>query len=260
MPDLINKSDYAALVVPLISARGHNVATVIVKATFDIGDDGALTLAPHQEEIAFADALDVDRRFIVRPSDLVDFKPVAEVIVLPPANPVPDNQYHRKELGVRFGDLVFSSRVEGEWPFGPLARGHESRRCFAGTYDDAWRERRMPLLPIDFDPRFQLAARRAQQLTGYARGDESLVLANFHGRRRLDIRLPGRAVVISSNVLGEYFTRLADLDTVLLHADMARLELVWRSSIVPRQKLEEVGDIVVDDADWRTAHELFAES
>jgi hypothetical protein len=40
------------------------------------------------------------------------------------------------------------------WCTGFVAPAWEPRRSFAGTFDDAWRRLRAPLLPVDFDPRF----------------------------------------------------------------------------------------------------------
>jgi len=63
--------------------------------------------------------------------------------------------------------------------FGPLARHWLPRRQFAGTYDVQWEKTRQPLLPEDFDERFYLCAPPDQQVTGYLRGGEPVVLYNL---------------------------------------------------------------------------------
>ena len=42
--------------------------------------------------------------------------------------------------------------------FGALHRHWQPRASFAGTYDQAWMDTKMPLLPDDFDPRFHVTA------------------------------------------------------------------------------------------------------
>jgi hypothetical protein len=70
----------------------------------------------------------------------------------------------------------------------------------------------------------------SQLLGTYADGDEALALANFHGQSRIDSRLPGNAVVVSSDLLGDYFTRIADLDTVIVWSSARKFSScgAWR--------------------------------
>src|SRR5690606_31440841 len=42
--------------------------------------------------------------------------------------------------------------------FGFVSPHWQPRANLAGTFDDAWRRQRFPLLPVDFDPRFHNAA------------------------------------------------------------------------------------------------------
>src|SRR5205823_5975392 len=48
--------------------------------------------------------------------------------------------------------------------FGPIAPQWQPRSDFAGTYDQAWKNDRYPLLPLDFDSRFLNSAPADQQL------------------------------------------------------------------------------------------------
>lgn len=258
MPELTNRSGFEAAVVPAISAEGHTLGVVIVKATYALDEHGAMSLAPQQEEILYADAMDRQTGRIRVPSDFVDRKPGTEVVIVPPEGRLRASAYAGRELAVRFGSLVIEGKVGDGWPFGPLERAEEPRRRYAGTYDEEWIRERMPLLPLDFDPRHHFCVPAAQQLEGYALGDESLVLANFHARPRLDARLPGLAVVVASDLLGEYFARLSDLDTVVIWSDLPRVQLVWRLAIRTRQKFEEIGDVFVDAVEAKAARELFA--
>src|SRR5690606_32210389 len=62
---------------------------------------------------------------------------------------------------------------------GPIGRSWMPRRSHAGTYDAAWLKERMPLLPRDYDPRFQLCAPRDQKVRDYIAGGETVELTNF---------------------------------------------------------------------------------
>ena len=64
--------------------------------------------------------------------------------------------------------------------FGPIARAWAPRRALAGTYDRAWQEERMPLVPTDFDPRFYFTAPEDQQVPGHLREGTTVELSEPH--------------------------------------------------------------------------------
>lgn len=128
--------------------------------------------------------------------------------------------------------------------FGPVGRTWQPRLGRAGTFDDAWRKQRAPLLPVDFSERYYNAAPEDQQLEQYLRGDEEVRLTNLHpAHPRVSCRLPGvrlRAIVASgagksgdgsSMTLRDAAT---NLDTLWVDADILRLVLVWRARITPQ--------------------------
>ncbi|WP_372574333.1 DUF2169 family type VI secretion system accessory protein [Ruegeria jejuensis] len=63
---------------------------------------------------------------------------------------------------------------------GPLAPFWQDRSQYAGTYDEAWKANRHPLLPRDFDSRFWQCAPPDQIATPHLRGDETYCLRNLH--------------------------------------------------------------------------------
>ena len=115
----------------------------------------------------------------------------------------------------------------------------------------------MPLLPIDFDPRHNLVAPADQVVAGYLKGDEQIVISGLYPWPNLVLSLPGRAVVVAGNVLNDYFTDIATLDTLLLWAERPRLTLVWRHAILPSQKIEEVANIHISLARLKNTRELY---
>src|SRR5690606_38106709 len=75
--------------------------------------------------------------------------------------------------------------------FGFVGPHWEPRARHAGTYDEAWQQARMPLLPTDFDRRFFNAVPADQTAPGFVRGDEPVVIANASPEPWLRFRLPG---------------------------------------------------------------------
>lgn len=116
--------------------------------------------------------------------------------------------------------------------FGPIDRAWLPRRRFAGTYDDAWMQTKMPLLPDDYDPAFALCAPADQRLPAPLRGGELLVLDNLSPEGLLVLELPHIELALHTR-FGR--TRVAHdpplLATVLAEPDERRLSLVWQSAL-----------------------------
>ena len=74
--------------------------------------------------------------------------------------------------------------------FGAIAPGWFPRARFAGTYDDAWKESRAPLLPRDFDERFYQVAPLDQQLPRPLPAGETIELFNLTPDGYLRLRTP----------------------------------------------------------------------
>jgi hypothetical protein len=252
-------SPIAGDLIPLIARDGRNVGVVIAKATFRV-QGAALELDEAQGRIAFAD------EFVGEPgkspmrvaSDLVDYKPSTDVVVIQPAGGTEKSPLRGRKIKIEVGEVEFSGRVGKEWPFGPVRRDDKARRKLAGTYDEAWVEERMPLLPRDFDPRFNQVAPPGQVSQRYLRGDEHVRISNLYQEHEgLEFHLPGRTALVSGNVLSRYFTEVPDLDTVLIWSDQPRLALVWRLAIPTRQKIEEVRNVFLDFPRIRSTRELY---
>jgi hypothetical protein len=244
----------------LADARGGLVAVVIVKATFEFDSSLTLTESSVQDEVLYRDLSDpgTDSGDIRIPSDLADHKPATDVLIIRPPGPVSKTRLYGRDIRLALGPVNVHHKIGSNWPLGPARRDAKARRNFAGTYDKQWLEGRMPLLPEDFDYRYHLAAPADQTVPGYCRGDETMHLDNLFGEGRISLRLPGRALIVSGEVLGDYFARPAVLDTICVFADQPRLILVWRLTIPLRRKFEEVGDLVTYTVGLRTAQELFA--
>jgi hypothetical protein len=260
MPALNNQSACVVQGVPLISRKGENVYVVIIKGTYEFNAQHALMLSAEQEPILFVEEADEEssKGDVRIPSDLIDFKPATDVVILAPKAKLEETVFYGRRIEVIVGPVRVGGRVTNKWEFGPVRRDDRQRKRYAGTYDQSWIDNRMPLLPEDFDPRFNQVSPPARQVPGYLKGDERLKIVNVYGGSTdFESALPGRVPVVSGNVLSHYFTEIAVLDTVLIWSEKQRISLVWRHVIRPRQKIEEVCDVHVNLIRLRTARELY---
>ncbi|EYF06837.1 DUF2169 family type VI secretion system accessory protein [Chondromyces apiculatus] len=127
----------------------------------------------------------------------------------------------------------------------------QPRAARAGTYDEAWRKERMPLLARDFDRRFFNAASPGLVASGYLRGDEPVSVEGASVMGRLSFRLPGvlppRCQVSLVN-RGDEEVALK-LDTVIIDADADRVLLQWRGHTVLRDGPHDVRAVLVERAE-----------
>jgi hypothetical protein len=123
--------------------------------------------------------------------------------------------------------------------FGPIARSWQPRLGFAGTYDEAWVEKRAPLWPHDFDPRFFHAASPGLIAAPGLKGGESVVLAGFSPDGQLAFPLPRRRLMVKSIFRHRVDRRELALDAVLLEPDERALTLIWRAAIPAHRELAQ---------------------
>lgn len=106
------------------------------------------------------------------------------------------------------------------------------RRALAGTFDAAWEERRMPMLPADFDERFFNAAPAALQASPHLEGGERVRLAGFDPKGEWRFRLPSDTLtarlLFPADVVETHPLRL---DTVVIEPGEERLQMVWRATL-----------------------------
>ncbi|WP_354335876.1 MULTISPECIES: DUF2169 domain-containing protein, partial [unclassified Undibacterium] len=111
----------------------------------------------------------------------------------------------------------------------PLARWWSPRVGFQGKYDEAWRNSRAPLLPLDFDTRYYQSAAPEMVAIPHLRGDESVSLIGLLAERG-DMQLPGWNIVVAiQHTSGARSVSLPLLDTVRFDLDTRQVVLVWRS-------------------------------
>jgi hypothetical protein len=131
--------------------------------------------------------------------------------------------------------------------FGFTNGSWKHRRPYAGTYDDAWREQRCPLLPDDFDARFHCNAAPGLTTQKHLVGGEPVEVRGCTRSGRLTFKLPRLTLDVRVGFgeelapeegepapppdAGEFEPVRMKLVTVTLDADAMRLRLLWRGSL-----------------------------
>lgn len=130
--------------------------------------------------------------------------------------------------------IVYLDEVNHPHPrpagFGPVARHWQPRAGWAGTYDQAWQDDHLPLLPTDFDERFFLAApadQQFQQLQPHA----LIRLAGMSPWGALSFRVPRLALGIHVRIGREEIYRRPVLRTVLVLPDPCKLVLTYADAM-----------------------------
>jgi hypothetical protein len=113
--------------------------------------------------------------------------------------------------------------------FGPLAPHWSPRRELAGTFDDTWRRERMPLPPLDADPR-RLQSAPADQHHSLT-GGEAIQLRNCTPSGLLRFTLPRVQFQVRSQFGAAWVDHCPEIRTVEVDADAGRLVVVWHSAL-----------------------------
>lgn len=133
--------------------------------------------------------------------------------------------------------------------FGALCRHWQPRASFAGTYDEAWQQNKMPLPPDDFDPRFNVAAPPDQWSPVPLRGDEPVEVCGATPEGILRFQLPRMAPGFSATIAGTRRDHRTHLDTVLIDSDVYRVELTYRAAIPLPRKYQMVESVTIVEKD-----------
>lgn len=135
--------------------------------------------------------------------------------------------------------------------FGAIASHWQPRAGFGGTYDDAWQKTRAPLLATDLDDRHFQCAPADQQVPGFLRGAEQVILLNLHpSMARIQFRLPRLYLGFDTRFYDgsrEIHKRRA-LHTVIFepdHPQGPRVSLVWHSALHCHFKVQKLERTIV---------------
>lgn len=128
--------------------------------------------------------------------------------------------------------------------FGPVAAHWQPRCKLAGTYNEAWRNSRAPLLPKDFHPGYWNVAPSDQQLPDYQPGEE-VRLFNLSARGTDFFTLPELSVPVTFSSREKLVETYAEVDTIIIEPAEQRFSLVARAAFTPRPNILAMGQVVV---------------
>jgi hypothetical protein len=157
-----------------------------------------------------------------------------------PRNPVgvgfadkPERLVGRAVPNVERVDAPITSARDRPAPagFGAIPCDWEPRASLAGTYDAAWEEERMPLLPLDFDPRFFHAAPEDQRVPGHLREGSLVEVLRMTPDGLLRFRLPEVRPCFRTFFGRDMVEHRARLHTVIIEPDERRVSVVWHTAL-----------------------------
>lgn len=137
--------------------------------------------------------------------------------------------------------------------FGPINPRWPTRASKVGSdYGAKYQKERAPYYSADFDWSYFSAAPVDQQLEGYLRGDEAVVLNNLHPEHSvLETKLPATRVrVFVKDQTGAHREVDMRLDTLFVDTDESKLYLTWRgvTEVVEDDFADVVGMLIASEA------------
>lgn len=121
------------------------------------------------------------------------------------------------------------------------------RKEHAGTFDEAWKAQRMPILPADFDLRFHNVAPPALQLdTPFAPG-EAVAILGMTLDEALRFELPDLGITFRARSDESGVTSVRGVvDTVLVEPSLRRVELTMRATFRLGRGRDVLREVVAD--------------
>lgn len=129
--------------------------------------------------------------------------------------------------------------------FGVIARDWAPRREYAGTFDDEWERSRMPLLPMDFDPRFYNNAHPNLIISPEIKGNELVTIQNANESGHYSFQLPGQQIVVNAKIRNQQADFVAKFDTLVIEPDLNQLMLTWRVAIPCKRKFLYLDQVTI---------------
>jgi hypothetical protein len=141
----------------------------------------------------------------------------------------------RRLVDLAAPQVVYADEPDGQRTFrpagfGPLARHWMPRRRFAGTYDERWRNERLPLLPLDFDEAFFMAAPADQQYAQLPNG-ALIQVVGMSPDGTLSFHLPRLALGLNVRIGVRELHRHPRLRTVLIRPDSRTVVLSFADAL-----------------------------
>ncbi len=131
---------------------------------------------------------------------------------------------------------------------GPLGPHWLPRVAHAGTFDEAWRNERMPLLPQDFSPRHHNSAPADQVLDPPLTPGEEIAVLGMREQGLLRFTLPRLPLVFfGKRADGGTLAVRPHPDTVLVEPGRGRVEVTLRAAFPKGRGLSTLREIRIDE-------------
>jgi hypothetical protein len=126
---------------------------------------------------------------------------------------------------------------------------HWLPRCgYAGTLDDAWRTSRMPLMPVDFDIRYNNAAHPSLQFDAPLVAGERIAILGMHEGGLWQVDLPLVPVRITARLHdGRRIDVCPHVDTVLIEPSKDEVQITLRHAFAVGRGKSLLREIRVDE-------------
>ncbi|MDM0112268.1 DUF2169 domain-containing protein [Variovorax sp. J22R133] len=148
--------------------------------------------------------------------------------------PLPNFEYPNGNLE-KDGPAGFGA-IDGHW---------SPRRELAGTYDDAWKAKRLPLLPEDWDAHSLQCAPVDQRPENPLRGGEPVELANLSVGGSMRFVLPRIHLTFTTRIDRRIEEHRARLSSVIIEPDHPRVIMVWSTSLLCRTDCDYLDETVI---------------
>jgi hypothetical protein len=147
---LVNFTPFSPFAFSPLDKNGNESNVIILKGTFQFAPNGALLRADEQEPLIMADQLhgEPGRSSLKRESDLVPFKPRAEILLCNSIARAPGGKpLQAWEVGVVFRDVAHRFRVtgprhwdftDGEWQLTPPKAVEEVKLLYENAFGGYW--------------------------------------------------------------------------------------------------------------------------
>ena len=136
---------------------------------------------------------------------------------------------------------------DGPAGFGALASHWTPRRELTGTYDEAWQQNRLPLLPEDWDPHSLLCSPVDQRPETYLLGGEPVDLVNLTPGGRLSFVLPRVYLSFRTLIDTRKEEHRSRLSCVIIEPDFPRVIMVWITSLACRTNVDYLEETIVHE-------------
>ncbi len=131
--------------------------------------------------------------------------------------------------------------------FGAIHRHWQPRMQYAGTYDAAWMEAKMPLLPDDFDVRYHVTVPTDQWSPTPLFIDEPIEIVGATEEGVLRAQMPRLSPRFFATIEGARTEYPTHLDTLLIDADSRTIEATFRAAIPLPRKLQLIEEMEIRD-------------